>query len=167
MPTSHRTTFFSTLPPALALAATAVLLAGCSSITSTDTAGTMSSSSAKARTRVPAPSAVSSSSEPKAAAKVYKDGTYSATGNYLSPAGNDEIQVSLTLKNGVITAATYEGMAKMGKSKDFQAKFGAGYETAVVGKSIDSLSLGVINGSSLTPKGFMDAVAKIKAEAKA
>lgn len=101
------------------------------------------------------------------AVKSYKDGTYAATGEYRSPGGNDEIKISLTLKDGIITAATYEGMAKMGKSKDFQAKFGAGYETAVVGKSIDSLSLGVINGSSLTPKGFMDAVAKIKAEAKA
>ncbi|MBP9751157.1 MAG: hypothetical protein KBC95_04920 [Candidatus Peribacteraceae bacterium] len=149
--------------PVIALAAASVFLAGCaSSMPATGTGAMMSSSSAA---RVPAPSAMSSSSA--AAMAEYKDGTYTATGEYRSPAGNDEIEVSLTLKDGVITAATYEGMAKMGKSKDFQAKFGAGYEAAVIGKSIDSLSLGVTNGSSLTPKGFMDAVAKIKAEAQA
>lgn len=164
MPLSARRLEFSrALPPALALAALTVLLAGCSTMGNTDSNDATSSSS---RASVPAPSAMSSSSEPMAA-KSYKDGTYSATGEYKSPAGNDEIQVSLTLKDGVITAATYEGMAKMGKSKDFQAKFGAGYEAAVIGQSIDSLSLGVTNGSSLTPKGFMDAVAKIKAEASA
>lgn len=149
--------------PVLALAAASVFLAGCaSSMPATGTGAMMSSSSAAG---VPAPTAMSSSSA--AAMAEYKDGTYTATGEYRSPAGNDEIEVSLTLKDGVITAATYEGMAKMGKSKDFQAKFGAGYEAAVIGKSIDSLSLGVTNGSSLTPKGFMDAVAKIKAEAQA
>lgn len=150
------------LSPVLAIAAVA-LLAGCApSMPATGTGAMMSSSSGA---RVPAPSAMSSSSS--VAQATYKDGTYSATGEYRSPAGNDEIEVSLTLKGGVITDATYVGMAKMGKSKDFQAKFGEAYKTAVVGKSIDSLSLGVTNGSSLTPKGFMDAVAKIKAEAKA
>jgi major membrane immunogen (membrane-anchored lipoprotein) len=150
------------LSPVLAIAAVA-LLAGCApSMPATGSGAMMSSSSAG---RIPAPTAMSSSSS--VAKATYKDGTYSATGEYRSPAGNDEIEVSLTLKDGIITDATFTGLAKMGKSKDFQAKFGEGYKAAVIGKPIDSLSLGVTNGSSLTPKGFMDAVAKIKAEAQA
>jgi 23S rRNA (uracil1939-C5)-methyltransferase len=36
----------------------------------------------------------------------------------------------------------------------------------VVGKNIEELNLTVVNGSSLTPKGFMDALAKIKVDAQ-
>src|SRR5690242_9817303 len=36
----------------------------------------------------------------------YKNGTYTATGTYGSPAGTEHIQVSVTLKNDIITAAT-------------------------------------------------------------
>ena len=48
-----------------------------------------------------------------------------------------------------------------------QGNFKAGFSELVVGKPVDQVSLSVVNGSSLTPKGFMDALAKIKAEAKA
>lgn len=95
----------------------------------------------------------------------YQDGTYSADGVYRSPAGAEEIHVTLTLNDDVVTAAQVEGSATNPKSKAMQAAFISGFGTQVVGKSIDDLSLGVVNGSSLTPKGFMDAVAKIKVEA--
>lgn len=97
----------------------------------------------------------------------YVDGTYAATGEYRSPAGEETIDVSLTLENGVVTDATYVGRATNPRSVTMQANFAAGYQALVVGKPIDELDLGVVNGSSLTPKGFMDAVADIKAEAKA
>ncbi|KXK09170.1 MAG: hypothetical protein UZ21_OP11001000228 [Microgenomates bacterium OLB22] len=48
-----------------------------------------------------------------------------------------------------------------------QGLFAEGYKTQVVGKSIDELKLDVVNGSSLTPKGFEDALQKIKTEAAA
>lgn len=95
----------------------------------------------------------------------YNDGTYSADGVYRSPAGAEEIHVTMTLKDDVITSAQVEGTATHPKSKAMQEAFIAGFGAQVVGKSIDELSLGVVNGSSLTPKGFMDAVAKIKVEA--
>jgi hypothetical protein len=95
----------------------------------------------------------------------YEDGTYSADGVYRSPAGAEEIHVTLTLEDDIITAAQVEGTATNPKSKVMQGQFIAGFNEQVVGKSIDELSLGVVNGSSLTPKGFMDAVAKIKVEA--
>lgn len=108
-----------------------------------------------------------SSQDAMAPGKTYADGTFSATGTYSSPGGQESVEVSLTLKDGVVTDATYKGNAGFGRSKQFQEQFGAGYKQMVVGKSIDSLSLDVVNGSSLTPKGFMDAVQKITAQAKA
>ena len=74
--------------------------------------------------------------------------------------------MSITLQNDAITAATFKGNAVNPASKFNQDKFSKGFESVVVGKPIDSLSLTVVNGASLTPKGFMDAVVKIKAEAK-
>lgn len=95
----------------------------------------------------------------------YHDGTYSADGVYRSPAGGEDIQVTLTLKDDIVTDAQVVSMASNPKSKMMQQAFIDGYSTLVVGKPIDQLSLGVVNGSSLTPKGFMDAVTKIKVEA--
>jgi uncharacterized protein with FMN-binding domain len=102
-----------------------------------------------------------------ATAGAYADGTYSATGNYTSPAGPEEINVSLTVKNGTVVDGTYMGKAAFGKSQGYKQAFGQGFLQAVQGKSLDSLSVGVINGASLTSIGFRDALAKIKAEAKA
>ncbi len=97
----------------------------------------------------------------------YKDGTFSAAGDYMSPSGAEEINVSLTLQNSVITDTSYEGTAQGGRSQMMQAAFGEGYKQLVIGKSIDEVMLDVVNGSSLTPIGFMDAVQKIKVEAAA
>jgi len=96
----------------------------------------------------------------------YKDGTYSAVGNYNSPEGPEQISVSVTLKNGVITDSTFMGQSSEGTSRRYMDKFKVGFTTLVVGKSIDQVSLTVVNGSSLTPIGFMNALAKIKAQAK-
>lgn len=92
---------------------------------------------------------------------------YSADGNYQSPAGMETVHVALTLKDDVITDATFSGDGTNPRTKVMQGNFAAGFKEVVVGKPIDQLSVGVVNGSSLTGKGFMDAVAKIKAEAKA
>lgn len=97
---------------------------------------------------------------------LYKDGTYSASGAYTSPAGSENVEVTLTLKDGSVTNVVFKGDAENEKSKFMQEKFGEGISAQVVGKSIDSLDLAVVNGSSLTPKGFMDALEKIKQEAK-
>lgn len=97
----------------------------------------------------------------------YQDGTYDATGHYTSPAGAEEVDVSVTLKDDVIVSAVFTGKAQNPTSKIMQGRFGDGFEQEVVGKKIDDVSLTVVNGSSLTPKGFMEALATIKAEAKA
>ena len=96
----------------------------------------------------------------------YTDGTYTKTGTYVSPAGVEEVVISVTLERGVVTASTFTGTATNPGSVNNQKKFAEGFEGEVVGKPIDSIALSVVNGSSLTPKGFMEALNEIKVEAR-
>jgi uncharacterized protein with FMN-binding domain len=96
----------------------------------------------------------------------YKDGTYEAIGEYTNPASREELNVTVTLKDGVITAASFTGTPDNATTTRMQTNFRNGFEEVVVGKSLDEVALTVVNGSSLTPKGFMDALNKVKAEAK-
>lgn len=97
----------------------------------------------------------------------YKDGTYSATGNYVSPGGADAILVSLVLKDNVVQDVTMTEKASNPASKTWATKFISAAKSEIVGKKIDELNLKVVSGSSLTSVGFMDALAKIKVQAKA
>jgi uncharacterized protein with FMN-binding domain len=96
----------------------------------------------------------------------YKDGKYNVTGSYVSPGGPREVGVVITLKDGVITDSVFEGKAEDPTSIKFQGEFAQNYQPLVVGKNIDEVSLTKVAGSSLTPKGFDDALEKVKAEAK-
>jgi uncharacterized protein with FMN-binding domain len=115
---------------------------------------------------VPTPEQTPTGSETVPVASVYKDGTYTADGEYRSPAGNETVTISITLQNDIVTDATFTGHAKNPGSVANQKKFSDGFKSMIVGKSIDSLDLTVVNGSSLTPGGFMDALTKVKAQAK-
>jgi len=95
----------------------------------------------------------------------YANGTYSATGNYISPAGTEEIDLTITVKDDVVVSAQFTGKATHQTSQFMQGKFKDGFSEMVVGKTVDSVNLTVVNGSSLTPKGFMEALNKIKGEA--
>jgi len=99
-------------------------------------------------------------------ASAYKDGTYNAVGNYTSPGGQEELGVTLTVASGVVVDSTVEVLATRPMSKTRQTDFSEHYKDMVVGKSIDEITLGKVSGSSLSPKGFNDAVEKIKAEAQ-
>lgn len=99
--------------------------------------------------------------------KKYKDGTYSAVGKYISPAGPEEIGVTLVIAQNKITDAVLDIKATNEVSRQLQDAFAAGFKTEVVGKSIDEVSLTVVNGASLTPKGFMNALEQIKSESRA
>jgi uncharacterized protein with FMN-binding domain len=99
-------------------------------------------------------------------ASSYKDGTYEATGTYTSPAGEEEVEVEVTLKDGTIEDVDFVGLASDPKSVFNQKLFSDNYKTLVEGKNIDEVQLDKVSGSSLTPKGFNDAINKIKAEAQ-
>ncbi len=98
---------------------------------------------------------------------LYKDGSYSTIGEYLSPAGEEQIGVQITLKDDVITDVAVEAKTKQAVSIKFQTIFVENFKPVVVGKKLDEVNLDKVSGSSLTPKGFNDAVAKIKVQAKA
>ncbi len=96
----------------------------------------------------------------------YKDGEYEAEGMYTSPGGAESIDVTLTLKDGVVEEAEVISNATRPISKQMQASFIGGYKELVVGKKLDEINLTKVSASSLTPKGFNDAVEKIKAQAQ-
>ena len=104
---------------------------------------------------------------PVVAATEYKNGTYQATGSYDSPAGPESIGVSITISNDTITNSSVTLLAGDRTSQRYQQRFASSYQSLVVGQSVDSVQLGAVSGSSLTPIGFNNALAAIKVQAKA
>ncbi len=94
--------------------------------------------------------------------KNYRDGMYDAIGNYVSPGGDESIKVVITIKDNIISEAEVTPEATRPMSVKFQGKFVEGYKKKVVGKNINKIKLNKVSGSSLTPKGFNDAIQKIK-----
>ncbi len=97
----------------------------------------------------------------------YKDGTYNATGSYVSPGGRESIGLTVTIKDGVITDTQLQKNATDRDAKEYQKLFADNYKTLVVGKSVDEVSLSRVAGSSLTSLGFNNALTQIKEDAKA
>lgn len=98
---------------------------------------------------------------------IYKDGEYKVVGKYKSPAGNEDLQVTITLKNNIVVSSVVTPASKSDESLEYQGKFNSGYSAQVIGKNIDTINVTKVSGSSLTPKGFNDAIAKVKVAAKA
>ncbi len=98
---------------------------------------------------------------------IYKNGTYSATGSYMSPGGQDQVAVTLTLVNDIVTSVSVTPQAGDRTSQRYINRFLSGYQQYVVGQDISTLSLGRVSGSSLTPIGFNNALSQIRAQAKA
>ena len=113
------------------------------------------------------PPGIVSGTTTKKSVSVYKDGTYSATGSYMSPGGQDQLGVTVTLVNDIITSAVVTNGAGDDTSERYQQKFIAGYKQFVIGKNITDVNLTKVSGASLTPIGFNDALSQIKAKAKA
>ncbi len=97
----------------------------------------------------------------------YKDGTYSATGNYSSPDGAQQIGITLTVSDDTVTSTSAQNKASGRDSSQYQDIFISNYKDSVVGKKINDIELDQVSGSSLTPIGFNDAVSKIQDQAKA
>lgn len=135
----------------------------------TDTANTSNTSSdtaADSTANDSTSTSSDSSSDSSAATSDYKDGSYTATGSYNSPGGTEKITIAVTLKDGVITDTSAISGATDSEGKEYQGQFIAGYKSQVVGKSIGSVSLSRVSGSSLTSQGFNDAIDTIKSQAK-
>ena len=98
---------------------------------------------------------------------VYKNGDYVAIGDYNSPGGAEQIGVKISLKDDIVTTVTVEPKATKPIAIKMQNTVASNVSALVVGKKLDEVTLDKVSGSSLTPKGFNDAIAKIKVSAKA
>jgi uncharacterized protein with FMN-binding domain len=105
------------------------------------------------------PSATVSSSP---TTSVYKDGIYTESGEYSTPGGIEHISITLTLSNNTVTKAELTQQGVSSNAQFYQSQFASGYKSLVEGKSLNEISVTRVSGSSLTPTGFMNALAAIK-----
>lgn len=132
-------------------------VAGCAPSTADSTPGAAES---------PAAPSAGSSALAGSGGGSYKDGTYSADGNYVSPNGTETVGVQLTLAAGKVTDVQITQHPSNPNTRKFQGQFAGGIAAQVVGRDIDELNVSKVAGSSLTSGGFNQAVDKIKAEAR-
>ncbi len=108
----------------------------------------------------------SEASPAAATGSAYKDGTYSADGNYVSPNGTETVGVELTLAGGAVTDVNITQHPSNPNTRKYQGEFASGIAAQVVGKNIDELNVSRVAGSSLTSGGFNQAVEQIKSQAQ-
>lgn len=118
-----------------------------------------------------APASISASPDalasPAEAAADYTDGTYKATGSYRTPESTETIDVTITVQNSVVTSSSVAQVPQDRSSEYYQNDFAKNYKTYVEGRSLDTINLSRVSGSSLTSGGFNKALAEIKKQAKA
>ena len=106
------------------------------------------------------------SAAPPAGSREFQDGEYTATGTYIPPSNTkEEVTVSLTLSDGVVTDLEVSTSGNHPTSKRYQAEFTDGVQQEVVGKPLDEVKVDKIASSSLTSSGFNKALDEIKSEA--
>jgi hypothetical protein len=136
-------------------------LAGCASTTSAaSSTGTSSSTTSSSGSGT---SATSTSDDTTS----FKDGTYSADGSYVSPGGEEEIAVTITVKNDLIATVSVRTVSADSEGAQYEAQFASGISAVAVGKNLGTLSVGSVAGSSLTGQGFDAALASIRSKAEA
>jgi len=99
----------------------------------------------------------------------YRDGKYEASGKYSVPGNVDTLDVKVSVTNGIISEVTTSQTSSERESVRYLKSFAAGISKIVVGKNIDEISnkdVVVVNGASLTGKGFIEALENIKKQAK-
>jgi hypothetical protein len=99
------------------------------------------------------------------ASSSHASGTWTETGDYQSPGGQESVTVTLTAKDGTVTAVKMTGSGGSPNAQQYQAAFESGISATVVGKPLATLEVGAVSGSSLTGNGFNAAVEKIRADA--
>lgn len=165
-PASHKKKYIIT---ASLLGATAIVVASAAFVnkqTTTDTtASTRTEQMSSANTTTTTEE--TANTIPGGETQTYENGTYSATGSYDTPGGEESITVSVTIVDDVITATNAQASGNDHDSEEYQSMFIANYKSLIIGKSIDSVSLSRVSGSSLTSNGFNDALDAIKQQADA
>jgi len=97
----------------------------------------------------------------------YKDGSYTANGSYVSPGGQENITVSVTVANDTIKSVTVTPGSKDPDGVQYEGLFAKGISSVVVGKPLSTtFNVSEVNGSSLTGTGFTAALNSIRSQAK-
>lgn len=96
----------------------------------------------------------------------YQDGTYSNTVSYYVPKGSNDLTAKVTVTGGTVTAVSVDHKYSDHQSGMYIDSFDSTLQDAVVGKSIEGLSLGRIGGATLTTQAFDDAITAIRDDAK-
>jgi uncharacterized protein with FMN-binding domain len=143
-------------------------VAGCAPSAQSSAAQSTASQSTAAESPAGANSSapMAGTGESSTAASAYKDGTYSADGNYVSPNGTETVGVELTLAGGTVSGVNITEHPSNPNTRKFQGEFASGIAAQIVGKKLDELNVSKVAGSSLTSGGFNQAVEKIKSEAQ-
>ena len=105
--------------------------------------------------------------EPTAPAGPLADGTYTVTGGYQAPSGAETIVVTVSVADGIVTAATVDPQSSNSTSSRYQGQFAGGIAEEVVGKPLAEVDVVRVAGSSLTGRGFNEALDQIRSEAQA
>lgn len=160
---SNSKSLINIVPPVLLVILTVagILLLINNNRQSADSTGPSTSQQSQEATR---PTEPSGNAAPSNAS--FKNGSYQATGSYNSPGGRESIDVSLTLEDNIVTAVTVKEGAKSPTSRQYQGEFIDGYKSQVVGKNIEDISLSRVSGSSLTSRGFNDALDTIRDQSR-
>ena len=99
---------------------------------------------------------------------IYKDGKYVANSSYIAPNGKEDISVTVTLKNDIIESLELNQPSSNDVSRRYKEMFANGINEMVIGKPLAEIKgFKVVNGASLTPKGFNAAIEQIKKDAQA
>ena len=112
-------------------------------------------------------SAGSDGSQNPSSSSAFKDGSYTASANYLVPTGQENIQVTLTVKGGAVTSSQIQNSETNPESAQFQEYFASQYKSQVIGKSLSGLQIAYIAGASDTCQAFNSAVKNIQNQAQA
>lgn len=98
----------------------------------------------------------------------YKNGTYTVTTSYVAPSRTThEVVATVKILNDVVTEAqvSYGGEPHQ-TSSQYQSRFSQSYQSQVVGKKLDSISLSRVGGASLTTGAFNKALVQVKTQAR-
>lgn len=120
-----------------------------------------------AASTTPITSSSALSNSPPASTNAYKNGSYTASSSYYVPHSTETIDVSLSLKDGVIADVAIQNSESDHVSAQYQKDFAAVYKSYVVGKKLNELQLGIVAGASDTTQGFDDALSQIASKAQA
>lgn len=103
----------------------------------------------------------------RAAAGPTSDGTFSGTGSYETPGGRQDIEVTVVLADGVVTALRVDPAATNTTSRRFQERFASAVVDDVVGRPLSEVAVDRVAGSSATGSGFMAALDQLARDAVA